>query len=342
DILIVVDMFLTGFDSRKLNTLYVDRNLKHHGLIQAYSRTNRVEKSTKPYGNIVCYRDLKEQTDEAIEIFSQTNQTDIVLSDSYETYLRAFQDVLQRVFRIAPTPEQVDNLEEEQDQKSFIMAYRELANVLMKLKTFVEFEFSERELGIGEQTFEDYKIKYLHLYDKVHRTPPEEGGDAPVSILDDIDFNIEVLRNDLINVEYIMNLLRELNLEDAGEMEKGKNQIRRLLDKADDDQLRLKADLIRQFLDEVVPSLHAGDDVDEAYYDFEDDQKEKETTAFAQNEAYPEELLKDIMHDYEYSGHLDRNKIDEGLSGGLLTRTKKLQKVKQFIQQTVQKFRMTA
>ena len=80
DILIVVNMFLTGFDSKKLNTLYVDKNLKHHDLIQAYSRTNRVEKERKHYGNIVCYRDLKQQTGEAIEIFSQTDNTDTVLS----------------------------------------------------------------------------------------------------------------------------------------------------------------------------------------------------------------------------------------------------------------------
>src|SRR5699024_9862584 len=109
DILIVCDMFLTGFDSKKLNTLYVDRNLKHHTLIQAYSRTNRVEKPTKPYGNIVCYRDLKERTDEAIELFSQTDNTDTVLSLSFNEYLSIFQSLLQELFEIAQTPEDVDH-----------------------------------------------------------------------------------------------------------------------------------------------------------------------------------------------------------------------------------------
>jgi len=340
DILIVVDMFLTGFDSRKLNTLYVDRNLKHHGLIQAYSRTNRVEKATKPYGNIVCYRDLKKETDEAIEIFSKTSETDIVLSASYEEYLTAFKETLQRVFRMAPTPGDVDALEAESEQKVFILAYRELASTLMKLKTFVEFKFTEEKLGISEQTFEDYKSKYLHLYDQARKEP--EPGDEPTSILDDIDFDIEVLRNDIINVEYIMNLLRELDLEDEVEQEKGRKQIRELLDKADDDHLRLKADLIREFLDSVVPSLRAGTDVDEAYFGFEDVKKEEELTSFAENENYPEELLRNLVQEFEYSGNIKRNDIEKGLTGGLLVRSKKLQKIKQFVEHIAQKFHIAS
>src|SRR5699024_12771833 len=101
---IVCDMFLTGFDSKKLNTLYVDRNLKHLTLIQAYSRTNRVEKPTKPYGNIVCYRNLKERTDEAIELFYQTDNTDTVLSLSIDEYLSTFQSLLKDLFDLSPTP----------------------------------------------------------------------------------------------------------------------------------------------------------------------------------------------------------------------------------------------
>src|SRR5699024_2353635 len=329
-----------GFDSRKLNTLYVDRNLKHHGLIQAYSRTNRVEKATKPYGNIVCYRDLKKETDEAIEIFSKTSETDIVLSASYEEYLTAFKETLQRVFRMAPTPGDVDALEAESEQKVFILAYRELASTLMKLKTFVEFKFTEEKLGISEQTFEDYKSKYLHLYDQARKEP--EPGDEPTSILDDIDFDIEVLRNDIINVEYIMNLLRELDLEDEVEQEKGRKQIRELLDKADDDHLRLTADLIREFLDSVVPSLRAGTDVDEAYFGFEDVKKEEELTSFAENENYPEELLRNLVQEFEYSGNIKRNDIEKGLTGGLLVRSKKLQKIKQFVEHIAQKFHIAS
>lgn len=336
DVLIVVDMFLTGFDSKKLNTLYVDRNLQHHGLIQAFSRTNRVEKITKPYGNIVCYRDLKEKTDEAIELFSKTDQANLVLSASYEEYLKDFKDSFKKLYEIAPTPESVDKLERENDQKEFVLAYRNLANTLLKLKTFTEFSFTENTLGLNEQTFEDYKSKYLHLYDSVIRR--EKYGEESISILDDIDFNIEVLRNDIINVQYIMNLLRQLNLDDIEEQEKEREQIHQLLDKADDDQLRLKADLIRQFIDGVVPSLNSGTDVDEAFYIFEEEKKEDEVVNFAQTEKYAEGLLKKLLNEYEYSGHIDRNKVDKGLSGGLLERSMKLSKVTRFIQDTAHKF----
>ncbi|ALX47788.1 type I restriction endonuclease subunit R [Lentibacillus amyloliquefaciens] len=336
DILIVVDMFLTGFDSKKLNTLYVDKNLKHHGLIQAFSRTNRVEKATKPYGNIVCYRDLKSRTDEAIEIFSQTDSTDTVLSSSYEEYLSHFQDILQRVFRIAPTPMDVDQLEKEEDQREFVLAYRDLANTMVKLKTFDEFTFDEATLGIGEQSFEDYKSKYLTLYDSVIQRG--KGGEDGESVLDDIDFHIEVLRNDVINVQYIMDLLRDLNLQDSEERDKGRNQIHQLLDKADDDQLRLKADLIREFLDKVVPDLETDQDVDEAFYDFEDQQKEAEIDQFAEAQDYPADILRQLIHEYEFSGHINRNVIDQGLTGSLLVCNKKVTQIKQFIQTTVEKY----
>src|SRR5699024_3322304 len=110
DVLIVVNMFLTGFDSKVLNTLYVDRNLKHHDLIQAYSRTNRVEKETKPFGKIVNYRNLKRQTDEALKLFSQTEDTDRILMRSYEEYLSEFVDALAELKTIAQNPEDMDNV----------------------------------------------------------------------------------------------------------------------------------------------------------------------------------------------------------------------------------------
>ncbi|MEG1870851.1 MAG: type I restriction endonuclease subunit R, partial [Peptostreptococcaceae bacterium] len=146
DILIVVNMFLTGFDSKTLNTLYVDKNLKYHDLVQAYSRTNRVEKSTKPYGNIVCYRNLKKNTDDALKLFSQTETTDIVLMESYEYYLDRWFTELNKLKNLTPTPQDVDNLESEEAKKKFILAFRELSKILVKLETFVDFEFEESEL----------------------------------------------------------------------------------------------------------------------------------------------------------------------------------------------------
>lgn len=338
DILIVVDMFLTGFDSKKLNTLYVDRNLQHHSLIQAYSRTNRVEESTKPYGNIVCYRDLKEKTDEAIELFSKTDNTDTVLSLSYEAYLSKFKEKLVDLFEIADTPESVDELEREEDQYNFVLAYREIANLMQKLKTFVEFEFDRDALGIDEQTYEDYKGKYLNIYDKVMRPTSED--DDKESILDDLDFNIEILRNDLINVEYILDLLNKIDLTDADQQEKDIKNIQRILDKADDDQLRLKSELINQFLDKVIPNLSKGDSIDDAYYNYETKVKNSELETFSQENDYPIDLLKILVKEFEFSGHLNNSLIEDGVSGGLLVRTKKIKRVKVFIEDIVRKYSM--
>lgn len=336
DILIVVDMFLTGFDSKKLNTLYVDRNLQHHTLIQAYSRTNRVEEPTKPYGNIVAYRNLKEKTDEAIELFSKTDNTDTVLSLSFQAYLTKFKQALIELFELAETPQAVDQLEREEDQRGFVIAYRELAKHMQKLKTFDEFAFDKETLGIDEQTYEDYKGKYLDIYDKVIR--PDKETVEGESILDNIDFNIEILRNDLINVQYILDLLNQIDLSDTDQQEKDIKEIRKVLDKADDDQLRLKSDLIRTFLDKVVPNLNEGDSIDDAYYNYESKVKVGELEQFSEETDYPLELLKSLVKEFEFSGHLNNNLIEEGVSGGLLIRTKKIKRVKSFIKDMVKKY----
>ncbi|MGV3244889.1 type I restriction endonuclease subunit R [Staphylococcus sp. 11261D007BR] len=336
DILIVVNMFLTGFDSKKLNTLYVDRNLKHHDLIQAYSRTNRIEKETKPYGNVVCYRDLKKQTDEAIEIFSQTDNTDTVLSLSYEEYLAAFKEILQHVYQLAPTPFDVDQLESEEDQKSFVEWFRELSNTLVKLKTFDAFEFTEEMLNISEQTYEDYKGKYLAIYEQVVRR--DRNTDKGTSILDDIDFKIELMRNDVINVKYIMDLIGQINLSNKAERDEKRRQIHQLLDKADDEQLRLKADLIRQFIDNVVPSLQKDADINEAYYDYEEQEKQKEIDQFADHQALSPLLVNDIVNEYEYSGNIDRRQVRNNIKGNLIQRKKTTDKVVQFVEDTAEKY----
>lgn len=336
DILIVVDMFLTGFDSKKLNTLYVDRNLQHHTLIQAYSRTNRVEEPTKPYGNIVAYRNLKEKTDEAIELFSKTDNTDTVLSLSFQAYLTKFKQALIELFELAETPQVVDQLEREEDQRDFVIAYRELAKHMQKLKTFDEFAFDKETLGIDEQTYEDYKGKYLDIYDKVMR--PDKETVEGESILDNIDFNIEILRNDLINVQYILDLLNQIDLSNTEQQEKDIKEIRKVLDKADDDQLRLKSDLIRTFLDKVVPNLNEGDSIDDAYYNYESKVKVGELEQFSEETDYPLELLKSLVKEFEFSGHLNNNLIEEGVSGGLLIRTKKIKRVKSFIKDMVKKY----
>ncbi len=336
DVLIVVNMFLTGFDSKVLNTLYVDRNLKHHDLIQAYSRTNRVEKETKPFGKIVNYRNLKRQTDEALKLFSQTEDTDRILMRSYEEYLSEFVDALAELKTIAQNPEDMDNVFDENDKKSFVEAFRLVSKLVLRLKTFEEFNFTNENIGMGEQEFEDYKSKYFTIYDEVKN---KHGESEKVTILNDIDFEIEILRNDLINVSYIMELVRKIDLKDKEEQQRNREQIRRILDNADDPMLRLKRDLIREFIDEVVPKLTEEDDIDEVYLKFENAKREEEFKKFAHQQAVDEEILKAITGEFEFSGIVNQDELKDLVGDKKLREKRQTKKaIASFIEEVTSKY----
>lgn len=336
DVLIVVNMFLTGFDSKVLNTLYVDRNLKHHDLIQAYSRTNRVEKETKPFGKIVNYRNLKRQTDEALKLFSQTEDTDRILMRSYEEYLSEFVDALAELKTIAQNPEDMDNVFDENDKKSFVEAFRLVSKLVLRLKTFEEFNFTNENIGMGEQEFEDYKSKYFAIYDEVKN---KHGESEKVTILNDIDFEIEILRNDLINVSYIMELIRKIDLKDKEEQQRNREQIRRILDNADDPTLRLKRELIREFIDEVVPKLSEEDDIDEVYLKFENAKREEEFKKFAHQQAVDEEILKAITGEFEFSGIVNQDELKDLVGDKKLREKRQTKKaIASFIEEVTSKY----
>lgn len=332
DILLVVDMFLTGFNSKTLNTLYVDRNLKHHGLIQAFSRTNRVEKSTKPHGNIVCYRNLKEQTDEAIKLFSQTNSVDTVLMESYDSYLDKFLQALQELKALANTPQAVDQLEREEEKHAFIISFRELTKILSRLQTFNEFEFDESILGLSEQTYQDYKSKYLRIYDEVRREREK------VSILSDIDFAIELMHTDKINVSYIMNLIRNINFDDVDERDKAIKEIKTQLDRADNEELRLKVDLIKKFLEQVAPNLSNQDSVDDSFREFENEQREYEIKQLAEEMNVAEEKVSYFIQEYEYSGVAPIDEISDSIKAPFLKKRKMVKQILDFIYDNTQKY----
>ncbi|MCT8977344.1 type I restriction endonuclease subunit R [Clostridium sp. CX1] len=333
DVLIVVNMFLTGFDSKTLNTLYVDKNLKYHDLLQAFSRTNRVEKSTKPYGNIVCYRNLKKNTDDAICLFSQTENTDTVLMESYDYYLNIFDEELKKLYKIVSNPSDVDSLKGEEEKKNFIIAFRELSKVLLKLQTFTNFKFTEENLGISEQKYQDFKSKYFLIYDSVRRSE-----DDKVSILSDIDFGIELMHTDKINVSYIMNLIRNINIDDKEKMEKDISHIITELDRADNQELRLKVDLLKSFLHKVVPNLTAEDSIDEAYSEFEDIKRKEEINQFSHEVGLDSDLIKEHIAEYEYSGLLNHEEISDKVIAPLLKKRKILKKIKDFIVEHVEKY----
>jgi len=332
DILIVVDMFLTGFDSKTLNTLYVDRNLKHHGLLQAFSRTNRVEKETKPYGNIVCYRNLKENTDEAIRLFSKTDSVDEVLMKNYEEYLTQFKVALEQVQSMAATPAMVDELEREEDKHQFIVAFRELTKYLVRLQTFNEFEFNADELGIGEQTYQDYKSKYLRIYDETKKAVNKE------SILANVNFSIELMHTDRINVSYIMNLIRNMNFDDKEEREKMIKLIENEIDRADNEELRLKANLLKEFLHKVAPTLSNQDSVDEIYNDFEQQEREKEVESFAEEVGFQYDFLGSLIEEYEFSGIIKQQEISDAIKMPLLKKKKLIPRITEFIAEHTQRY----
>lgn len=308
DILLVVKMFLTGYDSKYLNTLYVDKFLKHHDLLQAYSRTNRIDRmTTKPYGNIVCYRNLKEATDEAIKLFSLTDNVDTVLSKTFEEYLEDFKAYVKKIIELAPTPSKVDELKEESKKKDFVINFRELTKVLVKLETFEKFLFDKGILGMSQQEYEDYKSKYLLISDN------QRNKDKKESILEDIDFALELMHTDKINFEYIMNLIRNIDLDNEEERDKDIKKILKELDKADSQELRYKVDLLKEFLTKVVPTLTSEDSVDSSYNEFEMSKKEEEIKEFAYEIEVSDDKVRELIDGYQFSGILNTELVSQSL-----------------------------
>ena len=260
DILLVVNMFLTGFDSKTLNTLYVDKNLKYHGLIQAYSRTNRILNELKSQGNIVCFRNLKEATDEAISLFSNINAKDEIIMQPYEKYVAMFNQAFITLLKITPTVNSVNDLQDEEKEIEFIKAFRELMRLKNVLATFTEFDFSD--LSMDEQNFEDYKSKYLDLYDKAKNQNRKE----KVSILNDIDFELELIHRDEINVAYILKLLAKLKDSTQEEQEKQHKAIIELI--AGNVTMRSKRELIERFIEENLPEIDDSDNIADEFENY--------------------------------------------------------------------------
>lgn len=313
DILLVVNMYLTGFDSRPLNTLYIDKNLEWHSLLQAFSRTNRVEKETKQFGNIVCFRNLKKKTDNALRLFSGGGDVSEVLLKPYSYYVDRFKELLGVLYKITPTPEDVDLLQSEEDQAKFVIAFRELSKVLLTLETFSDFTWDDLLPEITQQEYENFKSRYFTIHDNVVKRRESER----VSILADIDFAIEIIETDKINVAYIMNLLKNVDFSNKEQKEKDIAHIFDELDRSDSPELRKKVDLIRAFLNKVVPTMSDGDSVLDAYADFEDAQRNTEIEYFASENGVSAEFLKQLIAEYSFSGIMDSSKIKSELRGDL-------------------------
>lgn len=333
DILLVVNMFLTGFDSKPLSVLYVDKDMMYHDLLQAYSRTNRVEKETKPWGIIVAYRNLKKKTDDALALFSQ-GHAEGVLTQPFEFYVQKFNELVSRIKVIAPTPALIDMLYSEDDQKQFVVLFRELTRYLLSLQTFVEFKFDRSNLDMTDQEYQDYKSKYLLLYRK-HKDEKEV-----VSVLDDVDFCIELMESDRINVAFIMNLIRNIHFESKIQRDKDIEHIKEELNRSDNMRLHKKIDILRAFLDEVVCGLDGSEDIDAECNDFENKKKFAEIQEFAEQEKIDPQILKSEIAEYEFTGVINsgniRDRITEPMP--LLKKKSLVRRIVDFIKAHVEKF----
>ncbi|MGM0480145.1 MAG: type I restriction endonuclease subunit R, EcoR124 family, partial [Bacteroidota bacterium] len=265
DILLVVNMFLTGFDSKHLNTLYVDKNLKYHGLIQAYSRTNRILNEKKSQGNIISFRNLKKNTDEALKLFSDKNPIEEVIKEPYEDHVAKFNEAYIKLLSITPTVNSVNDLVSEEDELQFIQNFRELIRIKNAMSTYSDFNWED--LAMDEQKFEDYKSKYLDLHDKVKTNRQTE----KVSILEEVDFELELIHKDEINVTYILKLLESLKETNVKDKEKKKKEIIDTI--AGESGLRSKRELIEKFIEENLPKIEQTDTIPQEFEKFWKDEQ---------------------------------------------------------------------
>ena len=295
DILLVVNMFLTGFDSKYLNTLYVDKNLKYHGLIQAYSRTNRILNVNKQHGNIVCFRNLKKRTDDAIKLFSDENAVETVLMKDYSEYVGIINQYIEKLKELAETPEDVDTLETEDNKLNFIELFKNIVRVMNRLETFTDFDFDD--LDIEKDEFESFKSKYIDMYDTL--TGGRKNGDK-ASVIDEIDFEIELLRKDSINVAYIVSLIKNLNSKESS-FAKDVEFILRTLESVP--SLRNKRELLEKFIEEnkAILTFDSKEDIEDNLAEFLKKEKEKAIQDMINEEELKADVVGEIIDKCEFT-----------------------------------------
>jgi type I restriction enzyme R subunit len=293
DILLVVNMFLTGFDSPPLNTLYVDKNLKYHGLIQAYSRTNRILNEQKSQGNIVVFRNLKKVTDQAITLFSNKEAVEIILMKPYDDYVNQFNTASIELLKITPTINSVNNLISEEEELAFIQAFRALMRLKNTMATFADFDWGD--ITMSEELFNDFRSKYLDLWQKVKFDHNKE----KVSILEDVDFELELIHRDEINVTYILKLLAGLKDTKNADQEKKKKEVLDLL--AGEAHLRSKRELIEKFILENLPEIEDIDTIPQEFDKFWSAEQQKAFNELVKVEKLSSNKTQKLIEDYLFA-----------------------------------------
>ncbi|WP_368986785.1 type I restriction endonuclease subunit R [Caldifermentibacillus hisashii] len=288
DILIVVNMFLTGFDATTLNTLWVDKNLRQHGLIQAFSRTNRILNSVKTYGNIVCFRDLKEETDKAIALFGNKDAGGIVLLKTFDEYYKGYDEkgehkpgYAELIATLTTQYPLGQPILGEEAEKDFIRLYGAILRLRNILTSFDDFEGNEI---LSERDFQDYQSIYIDLYQEYRK-----GADGDKeTINDDIVFEIELVKQIEVNIDYILMLVAKYQQSSCKD-----KTILTTIDKAINSsiELRSKKELIERFIEQVNVSTK----VDEDWRKFLHERKEADISAIIEEEKLkPEETRRFI------------------------------------------------
>ncbi len=292
DILIVVGMFLTGFDAPTMNTLFVDKNLRYHGLIQAYSRTNRILNSVKQFGNIVCFRDLEKATKDAIRTFGDQNSINVILEKSYDEYIsghtdeetgvkkKGYVEVCQELVEKFPNPTEIYS---EKEQKEFIKLFGEALKLENILRNYDEFE--KFEPIIPERRKQDMKSVYIEL--KNSNVSPligdrDKDGAGSVIDFDDVEFYIDLLKTDEINLDYILTLILEKSKQ-VDNKEVLKDEISRTIKTSVD--TREKESLVIDYIDNnTLEKLKASSDLVGDFYKYAKERRELEVSILVENE----------------------------------------------------------
>jgi type I restriction enzyme R subunit len=268
DLVIVVNMFLTGFDSTTLNTLWVDKNLHQHGLLQAFSRTNRILNSVKTYGNIVCFRDLEKATQDSISLFGNKEAGGIVLLRPYAEYYSEYSDAVNELLNQFTQGQMPEG---EESQKAFVNIYNKILRLKNILQSFDDFEGNE---GLSQAAFQDFQSTYIEIYniEKGKREADKE------SIIGDITFEIELVKQVEINVDYILMLVKELQASTGNANKEIKSKIDRAV--LSSYSLRSKKDLIERFLSTI--DNHS--DIDNSWKLYIEQERESELASIIASE----------------------------------------------------------
>ena len=338
DLLLVVNMFLTGFDAKPLNTLYLDKNLIWHSLLQAYSRTNRVDKASKQFGQIITYRNIKKAQDDALKLFSGDGNPDEYLLNSYEYYTEEWRTKTGELMRIAPTASDAGHLQSEDDIRMFVVAFRAVSKTLAILKTFSKFDWKDLSIVLSEDEYEAYKSWYLYFYDILKKERETEKVPVPV----DVDFDIELIRTDKINVVYILNLLKEVNRKSPEEMRRSADLILREIERSDNEALRYKREIMKTFINTRFFELDADADIIKEYEEFERESLVADLETISTELNVDTERVTRLFNSYTFSKQITDEEIRveiDYLNFGLLRTTEMIKRIKSLITELYCKYK---